>query len=178
MFSVDDFKRDIFADFEAGKLFWNKRSREMFPTSEAWSSWNTKYAGKEAFTTVDFYGYRKGSYRKKTFTAHRVLWMMLHGEWPDGEIDHINGVRGDNRIENLRCVTHAENLRNQRFRKENTSGVTGVYWNKRDEKWKAYIRYEGVMKMLIATDDFDEAVDKRRKAELDLGFHEHHGRRS
>lgn len=79
--------------------------------------------------------------------AHRVIWEMHNGEVPEGmEIDHINGVKHDNRIENLRCVDRWVNCKNAAMRKDNTSGVTGVYFMnkiKRDGKpWLVQVQVD------------------------------------
>lgn len=78
---------------------------------------------------IDLRGYvRTKLFSKMTF-AHRVIWEMHNGAVPEGmEIDHINGIKHDNRIENLRCVDRFVNCKNAAKRKDNTSGVTGVYF--------------------------------------------------
>lgn len=92
------------------------------------------------------------------------------------EIDHINGDPADNRPENLRAVSHQVNQQNQRRRADNSSGVTGVYWNKSANKWQAYIRTDGRMKYLGVFDSVDDAARVRKIAENTYGFHENHGR--
>ncbi len=95
---------------------------------------------------------------------------------PSGEIDHINGDRTDNRICNLRDVTSAGNSCNRRRQDRNTSGVTGVAWDKRASRWQARIGLNGKQKYLGYFDSLDEAVAARKAAELELGFHPNHGR--
>jgi HNH endonuclease len=66
----------------------------------------------------------------RTFSAHRVAWAIHYGQWPDGDIDHINGVRDDNRIVNLRNVSRGANLQNQRrAHKDSKTGLLGVSAN-------------------------------------------------
>nr|WP_175479900.1 HNH endonuclease signature motif containing protein [Paracoccus homiensis] len=108
--------------------------------------------------------------------AHRVAWAVIHGRWPNGEIDHINGDRSDNRLANLREVTKRENHRNMAIRSDNTSGVTGVYWAREKGKWAAYIKADKMV-ALGRYDTFAEAVAARRAAEKVLGYHPNHGRR-
>lgn len=165
---------------DTGRLFWKERSADMFTDGKQTAehicaNWNSRFAGKEAFTTDNGYGYRTGSIFDCTYMAHRVIWAMIHDECPD-TIDHINGVRDDNRIENLRSVSLAENLKNQKRYSRNTSGVCGVYWHKRDNKWDAQIRVGGKLMHLGLFTDFDEAVAARKKAEVEHGFHQNHGR--
>jgi hypothetical protein len=68
---------------------------------------------------------------------------MHYGEWPSGEIDHINGVRTDNRVENLRVATRSENMQNTKKPVTNKSGKKGVSWDKTTGKWRAEIRANG-----------------------------------
>ena len=70
----------------------------------------------------------------RQYKAHRLAWLYVYGVWPKGQIDHINHNTTDNRIANLREVTNQENHRNMSLSKNNTSGVTGVYWGKQLEK--------------------------------------------
>jgi len=72
--------------------------------------------------------------------SHRLAWLYTHGCWPSDQLDHINGVRSDNRIANLREATHAQNHQNRIIRSDNKSGYLGVCWHKRDRKWVAQIR--------------------------------------
>ena len=77
------------------------------------------------------------------YKAHRLAWLYTRGTWPTGEIDHINGVRADNRIANLRDVSGAVNQQNQRTaRRGSSSGLLGVTWHKAAGKWAAQIAHE------------------------------------
>jgi len=71
--------------------------------------------------------------------VHRAIWLYVTGNQPEFEIDHRNGVKGDNRICNLRDVTPSINQRNQKKKRTNTSGITGVAWNKKTAKWTAWM---------------------------------------
>ncbi len=101
---------------------------------------------------------------------------MVHDEWPRDQIDHINGVRTDNRIGNLRSVTSRENSRNLKLPTNNTSGRIGVMWSGRDSKWLAVIQVDGGKKHLGYFDNFEDASNARKAAELKYDFHENHGR--
>ena len=107
--------------------------------------------------------------------GHRLAWFYMTGEFPAGQIDHINGDGTDNRWSNLRSVTHAANSKNQKLRSTNTSGVTGVYWAEARGKWCASITVEGKTISLGRHDTIEEAKEARLKAERDYGFHENHG---
>lgn len=93
-------------------------------------------------------GYYRIGVNGKLHQAHRVVWFLVNGEWPDGEIDHINGIRSDNRIENLRDVNRSENSQNRRVPNTNKSGFIGVSWAKCRNKWEAYIKLSGKQKHL------------------------------
>ena len=77
---------------------------------------------------------------KRLYKAHRVCWLLHYGSWPTFYIDHINGIPSDNRLENLRPCTHAENMKNRRKAKNNSSGYVGVVWHDIAKKWAARIR--------------------------------------
>jgi hypothetical protein len=128
---------------ETGKLFWKARPASFFAHSfNRWGGiktaetnaliWNRKYAGKEAFT-ANSRGYRTGRMFDWQYFAHRVIWAIVYGEWPvvGMDIDHINGDKSDNRIANLRCVSHQENGQNAKRPNNNTSGRIGVSYNRR-----------------------------------------------
>jgi len=75
---------------------------------------------------------------KKHF-AHRLAWLYTHGQWPEHEIDHINGVPTDNRIVNLREATTKQNGENRDKQRNNTSGYKGVTWSNKSKKWQTQI---------------------------------------
>jgi hypothetical protein len=169
-------------DAETGRLVWKRRSLEFFyngnnRAERTCRSWNTRYEGKEAFTCV-CNGYKTGAVFGKALTAHRVIWAIVKDHWPTGEIDHVNGNRSDNRIENLRCVSFIENQRNRAIPKNNTSGSCGVYWDKSRDKWKAAIYVNGRAVNLGRFNTFDEAVFVRKSAEKNNSYHKNHGRKA
>jgi len=161
---------------DTGKLFWRERPIEMFTAERHMNAWNARHKNKEAFTASNDRMYRVGDIFSKAFKAHRVIWAIHHGDWPDDQIDHINGVRDDNRIENLRVVTNAENARNKSMRKNNKSGVMGVYWNKCKSKWSAEIQCNGKKIHLGYFTSKDDAAAARAAADVKYSFHENHGR--
>ena len=154
---------------ETGKLYWCERPRGMFKSDRSCRSWNTRFAGNEAFT-AKLTGYHQGAVLGGRFLAHRVIWAMVHGEWPN-EIDHINGDRADNRLVNLRSVSHSENGRNQRPPTTNTSGVVGVRRHGGAGVWRACIRVSGRNKHLGSFKSMEDAIRARRAAEQAHGYH-------
>jgi hypothetical protein len=84
-------------------------------------------------------GYLKISIKNKLYLAHRIAWFLHYGEMPGGIIDHINQIKTDNRICNLRICSYTENLYNSKTNAKNTSGHRGVYWNIQAKRWTAKI---------------------------------------
>ena len=121
-------------------------------------------------------GYLTTSIAGKNRYLHRLAWLIVYGVLPDGEIDHINGNKADNRLKNLRVVSPSENNKNAKMPSDNKSGVIGVHWDAAREKWAVEIRSSNNKYRLGRYSDFDQAVAVRKSAEMRLGFHENHGR--
>jgi hypothetical protein len=102
--------------------------------------------------------------RGRRFQAHRLAWLYVYGEWPNGAIDHINRDPGDNRISNLRLATPTQNNANRARPACNTSGVKGVSWIGKSRKWQAQITVHGRQKYLGRFSEKDLAVQAYRKA--------------
>ena len=153
---------------ETGNLFWTARGQSKW--------WDTKYAGTLALHCMNARGYRLGSIFNVKFTAHRVIFAMIHSRWPLGDVDHIDGNPLNNRISNLRDVSRAENTRNASIRPSNRSGVVGVGWRAREGKWCAQIGIAGKCVFLGYFDSMSDAVEVRKAAEFSYGFHSNHGR--
>lgn len=160
---------------ETGELFWKARTPDMFVDRGGWSvehscaHWNARWEGKPALKKM-WNGYRVGRVDYKQVGAHRAIWKLVTGEEPD-VIDHINGIRDDNRFENLRNVTFAENRKNVRMTSRNTSGALGIRQDKKSGKWVAVIQVGTFLTK-------DEAVAARKAAEIALGYHPNHGRQA
>lgn len=115
---------------------------------------------------ISSHGYQEIKINGKLHHAHRLAWLYVHGVWPSDQIDHINRVRTDNRIANLREATSAENSRNRSKYGNNTSGHVGVTWCKREQRWKAQIQHEGKMINLGYYDLKEDAIAARITGEL------------
>ena len=129
---------------ETGKLYWKERPAEMFNAGNTsrearCSTWNKRYSGKEALIERHPEGYLRGRVMNKVVYAHRVAWAICKGRWPDELIDHINGDKSDNRIDNLRPASPAENARNSLKVSPTRSKLKGVHFHKSTGKWMAQI---------------------------------------
>ena len=119
--------------------------------------------------TIAWNGYRDVSINGKKHGCHRLAWIYIHGDFPINNIDHINGIKTDNRIENLRDVSQSENLKNARLRSDNKTGVTGVYINKSKKSWTMRISAKE-NRISEFHKDFFEAVCNRKSLENKLGY--------
>lgn len=163
---------------DTGRLSWRARPPEIFKTGRYTSErackiWNTRYAGTPALAAVDKVGYHFGSVFAYPCKAHRAAWCIYHGRWPDGDIDHINGDPADNRIANLRDVSHAENMRNMKMPVTNKSGEVGIH---KDPTANSYVVRIGKKLHVGRWQTMEEAKAARHAAMKVLNYHENHGR--
>jgi len=161
---------------ETGFLYWLARPESMFPCKCAQHRWNVRFAGKQAFAVKMENGYAKSSILGRQVLAHRAVWAFANGEWPKYQIDHIDGDRMNNRIENLRDVPEVINRRNACRNQKTTAPYNGVTQNKRTGNWVARIHYDGLSHHVGVFATLDEAVTARKTAEAENGFHPNHGR--
>ena len=164
---------------ETGKLFWKNRPEAFFKDGKQLASvsahnWNARFADKE-ITTALKNGYIYTSIDYVKMLAHRVIWKMVYGVEPD-VIDHIDGNPRNNRLDNLRNTVHLSNCRNQKLRKNNSSGHLGVRFDGRIKTWVASINAFGKKVHLGCFDSFEDAVAARTQAERKFDFHPNHGR--
>ncbi|WP_430310633.1 HNH endonuclease [Pseudomonas sp. PONIH3] len=157
----------------SGVVIWKKRPLHHFPTARGMNRSNSGCAGKAA--GCEDKGYLKVRLNGQNYFLHRVAFALVHGRWP-GSVDHIDGNGLNNAIENLREVTHQENMRNQARRRDSRTPVMGVSWHRSQQRWHAYIGAGGSLERLGSHDTIFEAVCARKSAELRHGFHENHGR--
>lgn len=106
----------------------------------------------------------------KLALGHRMAWIYAYGETPV-ELDHINGIRSDNRISNLRIATRSQNGYNQGISSKNKSGVKGVSWNKKSQKWQVHVQRQ----YLGMFEDLEDArlVAMKKRTELHGEFVNH-----
>lgn len=171
---------------ETGKLFWRERGVKWFQGESAsgrspeWRArgWNAKWAGKQAFTCRQVSGYFTGAVLAIPLVAHRVAFSIYHNRELVGEIDHISGDKGDNRIVNLREVDHTGNARNVSLYSSNTSGTPGVMWDASRRVWDAKINYNGRQRRIGRFHRKEDAIAARKHAETVHGYHPNHGRKA
>ena len=125
-------------------------------------------AGSAAGYTHKTKGYVEIKVFSKLYLAHRLAWFYTNGEWPKSEVDHINRVRSDNRIENLREASARQNKHNYSKPVTNTSGVKGVQLQKGRTRYRAliYVNYERIH--LGMFDTLEEAAAAYAKASKEL----------
>lgn len=129
--------------------------------------WNSNYAWKEA-GHIGAEGYRRIRINNNIYLASRLAWFYVKETWPDKNIDHKNRNRSDDRWENLREASQSQNMMNTTIRKDNKSGVKGVYWYERDKKWKVTIQVNKKSKFIGTFDSKEEAVVAYKKAAADF----------
>lgn len=138
--SVSELKEKLRYDPETGVLVWAVKVANHIP------------AGRE-IVHVDREGYMRLYIRNNKLFAHRVAWAIHHNSWPEGVIDHKNGVRTDNRLCNLRNATLQDNRHNRIDRPIGASGYIGVNCCKGGQRWSTQIRLAKVTHYLGRFDD-------------------------
>lgn len=132
-------------DPETGSFFWLKANS------------NRATVGGKAGTCKD--GYTVITINRKQYRAHHLAWLYVYGEYPSlFYIDHINGSRSDNRIQNLRLATHGENLMNRGPQRKNTTGYKGIWWDKNKQLWAAMIGFNNQKKALGRYETAEDAA--------------------
>ncbi|HEM8303360.1 TPA: HNH endonuclease [Providencia stuartii] len=175
-YSLTELSGIFSCDPEKGEIYWLPRDRSHFSSDFAHQMWNLRNAGKVAGGRNGS-GYMVATSGDMKVLVHRAIWIFANGEIPsDLYIDHINHIRHDNRISNLRLVTAAQNGRNQSMHGSNISGVNGVYWNSKIKKWVASINTRGSNITLGHFCDIEDAINAREAANKRFCFHPNHGR--
>lgn len=151
-------------DPNTGIFRWKYRDRKHFQSNSTYLAWNSLWPGKVA-GSENGKGYVRIFVFGRRYLAHRLAWLWATGELPRKQIDHINRVRNDNRIENLRQVSVLQNAQNKSRSLANKSGATGVCWVRRKRRWLANITLNGKRYHLGYFRTKESAVKSRREFE-------------
>lgn len=146
-------------DKNSGQIFWRK-------------SRPGATAGKEA-GSITAQGYRQICTGGRAYQSHRIAVLLVTGKWPEGEVDHLNGNRSDNRWENLRVVSRTQNMRNKSFRTVTKSGHAGIY--RQNNKWRVKVGAGAGQIHIGYFDKIEDAIAARLAAEKALNYSSRHG---
>lgn len=137
-------------EYRDGHLYWIKPTARHVKVGQQFGSYCDK-------------GYKAGKLKSKWHREHRLIWLYHYGEWPKEHIDHINGIKDDNRIENLRECTVQQNQFNKKSWGK-TSSHKGVSWGKQNKKWKAQYTHKSKLYHVGYYTTEEEAAEAYRKA--------------
>jgi hypothetical protein len=153
--------------------------KQLFIYNDGSLYWNTKIPHKPQLNgkkagVKQINGYISITVKSKKYRAHRLVFLMFYGYFPN-VVDHINGIKDDNRIENLREATSQQNQYNAKFKKTSKSKIKGVWWDESSKKWKACIRINGKATTLGRFKDINLAEQccriAREKHHGEFAFH-------
>lgn len=152
---------------ETGILFWTVNRGNRFKAgTEAGTVFTDRTSGKQ-YIRINTLG--------RLHRAHTLAFVLMTGSVPKHQVDHINGNGRDNRWSNLRDVSQTDNTRNKRIPRNNTSGSVGVAFSKTSKKWRAYIYVDRKLVHLGYFVNKEDAISRRKGAEVEYGFHGNHG---
>lgn len=165
MIQIEEAKALFKYDEVSGKLYRAKGRNNPLPWNEVKTSSGD---GRYIVTTVAGKGYY----------AHRIVWLLSTGSWPPDCIDPIDGNGKNNLLANLRSVGKWENNKNKSGHSNNTSGSTGVCWNKASGKWSASVSVGGSKLLHLGMFSSKEVAVEARAVKLrELGYHVNHDRK-
>ena len=152
MIDQETVKKIFHYDAESGMLLWrNGNGRNVKPWQQA--------------NSLNGSGYYAVKIQNKSYRVHRLIWLYVNGKFPDGDIDHKNRIRNDNRLCNLRDVSRSDNCQNISLPSHNKSGHLGVSWIKSHNCWNVYIKVNKKNKWLGYYKNLDDAVAARKAGE-------------
>ena len=121
-------------------------------------------------------GYLRIRINGNLYLAHRLAFLYITGAWPENEVDHDDRIRDNNKWDNLKDSTVQYNNKNHKIRSDNKSGFNGVYWDKNCKRWRSQIAVDGEIKRLGCFIRKSDAIDARKQADIDCGYHPNHGK--
>lgn len=151
-------------DYETANALLAHKDGALYWKSRGIKNWDAVNAGRKV--TYKLNGYIYPSINGRRYPGHSLVWLLEYGVWPKGQLDHINGVRDDNRPCNLRECSNAENNRAVGIKKNNTSGYKGVSLNKASGRFYSYIRVNYKRIHLGCFDSPEEAAKAYNAAAL------------
>lgn len=147
MITQDRLRELLHYEPETGLFHWKPNNKP------GWSQNLTREAG---FNST---GYRRIKLDKKSYLAHRLVFLWIDGNFPDGHVDHIDGNKHNNRPGNLRIVSRGgENVMNVPLKSNNTSGHKGVFWKKQSQRWQVAVGANGKQHHIGYFKDKEEAI--------------------
>ena len=147
--------RELFTVSDDGRLI-----RKITTSPRAKAGHEAGHADSDGYLHVDI------NYKK--FMTHRIVFAMTHGRWPTKEIDHINGIKSDNRPDNLREATNAQNKMNTPAQANNRLGIKGVYPDRKTGRYRAFIAIAGKQKYLGVFTTLEAASGAYKAAAAEL----------
>jgi len=150
---------------DTGIFTWKTRAAHHFSSQRMCNTWNSRYAGKPAGCSSHISGYLLiGGGKYRLFRAHRLAWLLVHGEPVPDVIDHIDGNLLNNRINNLRAASAADNSANSRIRRDNSTGAKGVGFDPRYGCYVVSVRRNGQKFHVGTFYNLAEAIQARSQA--------------
>ena len=165
-------------DPETGHLKWKPRDRRLFNSDRTHMLWNARNAGKRAGnvrTNALGYSCRSVGVNYVTYLEHRIVWMMVTGQQPPSEIDHIDQDATNNKFSNLRESNTRANKKNVKRRRNNTSGITGVSKSAQTGRWRGCVVVDKKQHSLGYFEHKEDAAAAVIEFRAKHGFSDRHG---
>lgn len=179
---VETLKKLVSLDTATGRMVWLEREVDYFndagnkTAAQYCRIWNKRLKGKPALNSKQGTGYLHGTIFNVKYLAHRVAFALHSGSWPQFTVDHIDGNKKNNRPSNLRDVSHKTNMRNQRMKSTNTTGNTGVAFDKSRNKFATTVTIDMKTIHVGRFAILEQAIAARNDVYKAHGFHPNHGR--
>lgn len=152
MIDQETVKKLFHYDAQSGMLLWrNGNGRNVKPWQQA--------------NSLNSNGYYAVKINGINYSVHRIIWLYVNGKFPNGDIDHKNRIRNDNRLCNLRDVSRTDNAQNISLPRHNKSGHIGVSWFKKHKAWTVYIKVNKKNKWLGCYKNLNDAIAARKAGE-------------